>query len=79
MATSAQIRPRNRCHRYLIFAITCPFALLNHARRGRVTEAYRENPRAGAVGLVMEHLAVSLNPRQGLMAGDRSPACSPGS
>ncbi len=60
-----------RRHRYLIFAITCPFALLNHAGRIRVTQAYREDPEAGAVGLVMEHLAVSLNPRQGLMAGER--------
>jgi len=47
------------------------FALLNHAGRRRVLDAYRDEPEAGAAGLVMEQLAVSLNPRQGLMAGER--------
>jgi hypothetical protein len=66
--TSVHVSP---CDRYRIFAITCPFALLNHAGRRRVLDAYRDDPQAGAVGLVMEHLAVSLNPRQGLIAGQR--------
>jgi hypothetical protein len=52
--------------RYRIFAITCPFALLNTEGRRRVTTAYQAEPEAGVTGLVMEHLAVSLNSRQGL-------------
>ncbi len=32
------------------------FGLLNYADRARVTEAYRGDPGAGAVRLVMEHL-----------------------
>jgi hypothetical protein len=61
----------DRQHRYLIFAITCPFALLNRAGRRRVLDAYADDPQPGVIGLVMEHLAVSLNPRQGLMGGKR--------
>jgi hypothetical protein len=45
--TSVHVSP---CDRYRIFAITCPFALLNHAGRARVTQAYRQNPQAGAAG-----------------------------
>jgi len=49
----------------------CPFALANRAGRTRVIDAFRDDPHAGITGLIMEHLAVSLNPRQGLMAGER--------
>ena len=57
--------------RYRIFAITCPFALCNTAGRARVLAAYRAEPAAGVHALVLEHIAVSLNPRQGLAAGER--------
>lgn len=49
----------------------CPFAILNHGGRRRVMEMYAAEPGTGVSGLLMEHLAVSLNPRQGLMAGRR--------
>jgi hypothetical protein len=60
MATSAQTRSHR--HRYLRFAITCPSALLNHPERRWVLDAYRDTPHAAGIGLVMENLAVSLNP-----------------
>jgi hypothetical protein len=49
----------------------CPFALCNKAGRARVLDAYRAEPAAGVHALVLEHIAVSLNPRQGLAAGQR--------
>jgi len=49
----------------------CPFALCNTAGRERVLAAYRAEPAAGVQALVLEHIAVSLNPRQGLAAGER--------
>jgi hypothetical protein len=49
----------------------CPFALLNKGGRRRVMDMYQAEPETGGPGLLMEHLAVSLNPRQGLMAGRR--------
>ena len=52
----------------------CPFALCNTAGRERVLAAYRAEPAAGVQALVLEHIAVSLNPRQGLAAGERLPA-----
>jgi hypothetical protein len=36
-----------------------------------VLAAYAAEPAAGVHALVMEHIAVSLNPRQGLAAGER--------
>jgi len=51
--------------------VYCPFALLNHSGRRRVMDMYAAEPETGVPGLLMEHLAVSLNPRQGLMAGRR--------
>jgi hypothetical protein len=51
--------------------VYCPFALLNAEGRKRVLSAYQADPQAGTAGLVMEHLAVSLNQRQGLIAGQR--------
>ena len=49
----------------------CPFALCNIAGKARVLAAYRAEPAAGVHALVLEHIAVSLNPRQGLAAGER--------
>jgi hypothetical protein len=49
----------------------CPFALCNKDGRERVLAAYRAEPNAGVQALVLEHIAVSLNPRQGLAAGER--------
>lgn len=66
--TSVHVSP---CDRYRIFAITCPFALCNTAGRERVLAAYAAEPAAGVHALVLEHIAVSLNPRQGLAAGER--------
>ena len=77
-ATSRAVHRTAQSNRYRIFAITCPFALLNKAGREWVTKAYADDPQAGVIGLVMEHLAVSLNQRQSLMAGRRR-TCSPGS
>jgi hypothetical protein len=37
----------------------------------RVLDAYRAEPAAGVRALVLEHIAVCLNPRQGLVAGER--------
>jgi hypothetical protein len=49
----------------------CPFALCSTAGRERVLAAYRADPAAGVHALLLEHIAVSLNPRQGLAAGER--------
>lgn len=49
----------------------CPFALCSTAGRERVLAAYRAEPAAGVHALLLEHIAVSLNPRQGLAAGER--------
>lgn len=44
----------------------CPFSLTNTASRERVLDRYAADPQAGVPALVMEHLAVALNPLQGL-------------
>jgi hypothetical protein len=49
----------------------CPFALSNAESRRRVLGEYQAAPEAGVKGLIMERVAVSLNPRQGLIAGQR--------
>jgi len=49
----------------------CPFALCTASGRARVLDAYAAEPQAGVQALVLEHIAVSLNPRQGLAAGQR--------
>jgi hypothetical protein len=69
-AAAARLRPRPG-NRYQIFAITCPFALCNAAGRERVMTAYHAGPAAGVQALILEHIAVALNPRQGLAAGER--------
>jgi hypothetical protein len=48
-----------------------PFALCSKDGRERVLAAYRDEPDAGARALMLEHIAVALNPRQGLAAGER--------
>lgn len=46
--------------------VYCPFALTSEAGRHRTLEQYRHNPRAAAAALLIEHVSVLLNPRQGL-------------
>lgn len=49
----------------------CPFALTNKAGRKRTIARYAAEPEHGIFALSMEHLAVALNRKQGLIAGDR--------
>ena len=49
----------------------CPFALCNNEGRDRVLERYAENPHAGLPALMMEQIARTLNPRQGLAGSKR--------
>jgi hypothetical protein len=49
----------------------CPFSLCNIAGKERALAAYLAEPAAGVQALVLEHVAVALNPRQGLVGGDR--------
>jgi hypothetical protein len=49
----------------------CPYALCSTDGRRRVLAAYRGEPAAGVRALILEHISVSLNPRQGLAAGER--------
>lgn len=50
----------------------CPFALSNKTGRARVFAKYAESPEVGAETLMMEHAALALNPRQGLIGGKRA-------
>lgn len=50
----------------------CPFALANKAGRARVLARYADEPAAGARTLMMEHVALALNPAQGLIGGARA-------
>lgn len=45
----------------------CPFALTNARGRQSVIERYRAEPQVGAQALLMESVAVALNPRQTLI------------
>lgn len=49
----------------------CPFALATESGRVRTLARFREDPASGVEALLMEHVAVALNPRQGLIAGKR--------
>lgn len=51
--------------------VYCPFALQNKIGRQRVLSLFDEYPVSGILALELEHLAVSLNPKQGLVAGKR--------
>jgi hypothetical protein len=49
----------------------CPYALCSATGRERVLAAYAAEPGAAVDALVMERIAVTFNPRQGLAAGVR--------
>lgn len=49
----------------------CPYALTSKAGRERTIPRYIANPDEAMLPLLMEHVAVALNPRQGLIAGER--------
>jgi hypothetical protein len=44
---------------------------LQHGHAGTDAAAYRAEPAAGVQALVLQHITMSLNPRQGLTAGER--------
>lgn len=48
----------------------CPFALATTAGRRQMLARYEAEPAAGVFALVMEHLAMALNPSQSLIPGD---------
>jgi hypothetical protein len=50
----------------------CPFALAHKAGLAATLTRYAETPDAGADTLVMEHIALALNPAQGLIGGKRA-------
>jgi hypothetical protein len=47
----------------------CPFAFQNRDGLSRVLPRFAADPQRGVDALVMEHLALALNPRQGLVGG----------
>lgn len=49
----------------------CPFSFGNKAGRAHMLERYIHEPATAARALLMEHLALALNPKQGLIAGKR--------
>jgi hypothetical protein len=49
----------------------CPFALATESGRLRTLARFREDPASGVEALLMEHVALAINPRQGLIAGKR--------
>lgn len=49
----------------------CPFSLGSKAGRNIAIQRYVENPEQAISTLTMEHLALALNPKQGLIAGKR--------
>ncbi|WP_199857083.1 hypothetical protein [Nocardia suismassiliense] len=49
----------------------CPFALSTQRGRDATFAEYAKNPDAAATALLMERTAISLNPRQGLIRGQR--------
>ncbi len=51
--------------------VYCPFALTSRAGRERSLTRYDTRPRAAIEALMLEHRALCLNPRSGLIAGDR--------
>jgi hypothetical protein len=51
--------------------VYCPFALTNEEGRERVLDRYATDPHAGLPALMMEHIARTLNPRQGLAGSER--------
>jgi hypothetical protein len=51
--------------------VYCPYALANKTGRGRTFAGYRRHPDAAGLALVMEYVALCLNPTQGLVGGRR--------
>jgi len=51
--------------------ISCPFSFGTRAGRDRMIAAYQADPAVGARAAYLEHVALCLNPAQGLLAGDR--------
>jgi hypothetical protein len=49
----------------------CPFALGSEAARARTLPRYLADPDQAMLPLLMEYVAMSLNPRQGLVPGGR--------
>ncbi|MFE5703256.1 hypothetical protein [Rhodococcus koreensis] len=49
----------------------CPFAFANKSNRAEIFARYAADPAVGAQTLLMEHLALALNPAQGLVGGRR--------
>ncbi|UPW04286.1 hypothetical protein M1C57_22265 [Rhodococcus pyridinivorans] len=49
----------------------CPFSFANKSSRAENFARYAEAPEVGARTLLMEHLALALNPAQGLVGGRR--------
>ncbi len=49
----------------------CPYSLQNRVSRAAVLSRYAAEPAVGAHALLMEHLALALNPTQGLVGGRR--------
>lgn len=63
--TGVEVWPKSACTQ-------CPFALCSRDGLAATLARYAdEDPAAGVRALLMEHLAIALNPRQGLIAGDR--------
>lgn len=52
--------------------VYCPFALANREGRARVLARYAADPAAGVETLMLEHVALALNPAQGLVGGKRA-------
>lgn len=50
----------------------CVFAMTNKAGRAATLTKYADSPNIGAGALFMEHVALALNPAQGLIAGERA-------
>jgi hypothetical protein len=51
--------------------VYCPFAMTSKAGRRRIVERYDTRPQAALEALLLEWRAITLNPRGGLIAGDR--------
>ncbi|MEV0821877.1 hypothetical protein [Nonomuraea rubra] len=51
--------------------VQCPYAFSLAEGRDRTIPRYLANPHEALLGLTMEHLAVAVNPRQGLLAGQQ--------
>jgi len=49
----------------------CPFTFSNRSSRTAALERFRAEPHVGASALLMERIAIALNPAQGIVAGKR--------